>query len=194
MLLHRNDETTARALFEQHQRLAHWFAHRYRRKALERRIPFEDLQQSCWLALWKAAQYYNPDCGFRFSTLMHTLAKQALHVLLRHRDRQCREIAVDPQQAAQMDAGSGSPRLEPDTVERLDAALARLDPRTRRIIRDRFGLGRATLTHRTRARQGCCQTLEELGRRHGLTREGIRLIINKGLRQLQHQLRDQGLD
>ena len=58
-------------------------------------------------------------------------------------------------------------------------ALSSLDPRTRKVIELRFGLN-GKYPH----------TLEEVGKEMGVTRERIRQIEAKGLRQLGHKLKD----
>lgn len=68
--------------------------------------------------------------------------------------------------------------------ERMDKVLATLSPREARILRLRFGLD-----------DNHPNTLEEVGRKFGLTRERIRQIEGKALRRLRHprrarQLRD----
>jgi RNA polymerase primary sigma factor len=55
----------------------------------------------------------------------------------------------------------------------MDKALASLSPREARVLRMRFGLG-----------QERAYTLEEVGQKFGLTRERIRQIESKALRQL----------
>jgi RNA polymerase primary sigma factor len=62
--------------------------------------------------------------------------------------------------------------------ERLDEVLATLTPREARILRLRFGLG-----------QDRPYTLEEVGQKFGLTRERIRQIESKALRQLRQPSR-----
>jgi RNA polymerase primary sigma factor len=57
--------------------------------------------------------------------------------------------------------------------ERLEQVLASLSPREARVLRMRFGLG-----------QERAYTLEEVGQKFGLTRERIRQIESKALRQL----------
>ena len=59
--------------------------------------------------------------------------------------------------------------------ERVEEVLSTLSPREARILRLRFGLG-----------QDRAHTLEEVGRKFGLTRERIRQIEGKALRQLRH--------
>ena len=59
--------------------------------------------------------------------------------------------------------------------EKLDEVLATLSPREARILRMRFGLD-----------GGKAYTLEEVGLKFGLTRERIRQIEGKALRQLRH--------
>jgi RNA polymerase primary sigma factor len=62
--------------------------------------------------------------------------------------------------------------------ERVDEVLATLSPREARILRLRFGLG-----------QERAYTLEEVGRKFGLTRERIRQIEGKALRRLRQPSR-----
>jgi RNA polymerase primary sigma factor len=57
--------------------------------------------------------------------------------------------------------------------ERMEQALAALSPREARVLRMRFGLG-----------QERAYTLEEVGQKFGLTRERIRQIESRALRQL----------
>jgi len=59
--------------------------------------------------------------------------------------------------------------------EQIDEVLATLSPREARILRMRFGLD-----------SGRAYTLEEVGLKFGLTRERIRQIEGKALRQLRH--------
>ena len=59
--------------------------------------------------------------------------------------------------------------------EKIDEVLATLTPREARILRMRFGLD-----------GGRAYTLEEVGLKFGLTRERIRQIEGKALRQLRH--------
>jgi RNA polymerase primary sigma factor len=57
----------------------------------------------------------------------------------------------------------------------VDQALSRLTPRQARILRLRFGL-----------QNGQPHTLEEIGRKYGLTRERIRQIEKEALHRLRH--------
>jgi RNA polymerase primary sigma factor len=62
--------------------------------------------------------------------------------------------------------------------EKIEEVLATLPPREARILRLRFGLD-----------NGHVYTLEEVGRKFGLTRERIRQIESKALRRLRHPRR-----
>jgi RNA polymerase primary sigma factor len=62
--------------------------------------------------------------------------------------------------------------------ERVEKVLGTLSPREARILRLRFGL-----------ENGHPYTLEEVGRKFGLTRERIRQIEGKALRRLRHPCR-----
>jgi RNA polymerase primary sigma factor len=66
--------------------------------------------------------------------------------------------------------------------ERVNEVLSTLTPREARIIRLRFGL-----------EQGRPHTLEEVGKKFGLTRERIRQIEGKALRRLRHPSRSRRL-
>ncbi len=59
--------------------------------------------------------------------------------------------------------------------DKIDEVLTTLSPREARILRLRFGL-----------KDGRIYTLEEVGKKFGLTRERIRQIESKALRQLRH--------
>jgi RNA polymerase primary sigma factor len=78
------------------------------------------------------------------------------------------EITPSPSQAA----------YEIMLRERVEQVLSTLSPREARIIRLRFGL-----------ENGHPYTLEEVGRKFGLTRERIRQIEGKALRRLRHPCR-----
>ncbi len=58
----------------------------------------------------------------------------------------------------------------------IDTLLAGLDPRSRQVIRLRFGLD-----------DGCTRTLEEIGQHFGVTRERIRQIEQKALSKLRRR-------
>jgi RNA polymerase primary sigma factor len=64
----------------------------------------------------------------------------------------------------------------------VEAALDTLIPRERRVLQLRFGLI-----------DGHERTLEEVGRRFGVTRERIRQIEAKAMRKLRHPSRSQKL-
>jgi RNA polymerase primary sigma factor len=62
--------------------------------------------------------------------------------------------------------------------EKLEEILSTLTPREARVLRLRFGLD-----------DGRIYTLEEVGKKFGLTRERIRQIEGRALRQLRHPTR-----
>jgi RNA polymerase primary sigma factor len=66
--------------------------------------------------------------------------------------------------------------------ERVSEVLATLSPREARVLKLRFGLG-----------EDRPYTLEEVGRKFGLTRERIRQIEGKALRRLRHPRRSRRL-
>jgi RNA polymerase primary sigma factor len=66
--------------------------------------------------------------------------------------------------------------------DKLEEVLTTLTPREVRILRMRFGL-----------QNGRSYTLEEVGRKFGLTRERIRQIEGQALRRLRHPSRSRDL-
>jgi RNA polymerase primary sigma factor len=62
--------------------------------------------------------------------------------------------------------------------DKLEEILSTLSPREARVLRLRFGLD-----------DGTSYTLEEVGQKFGLTRERIRQIEGRALRQLRHPKR-----
>jgi len=64
----------------------------------------------------------------------------------------------------------------------VEEVLATLDPREARVLQMRFGL-----------KDGQTHTLEEVGRRFGVTRERVRQIEAKALRKLRHPSRSRRL-
>ena len=64
----------------------------------------------------------------------------------------------------------------------MEGALDTLSPRERRVLQLRFGLV-----------DGHQRTLEEVGKRFGVTRERIRQLEAKALRKLRHPSRSQKL-
>jgi RNA polymerase primary sigma factor len=66
--------------------------------------------------------------------------------------------------------------------ERIERVLSTLSEREAKILRLRFGL-----------QNGRCYTLEEVGKKFGLTRERIRQIEGKALRRLRHPCRSRQL-
>jgi hypothetical protein len=67
--------------------------------------------------------------------------------------------------------------------DRIDWLLGELEPRSADILRRRFGIGGA-----------CAETLEEIGDRYSVTRERIRQIESKSLRQIRHRIRRAHID
>ena len=86
------------------------------------------------------------------------------------------DVVEDPHQSPEEEATDRS------LGENMEAVLSCLDVRQADVLRQYFGLGGRDKS-----------TLEEIGRRYGLTRERIRQIKNEALRRLRHPSRSRRL-
>ncbi len=93
-------------------------------------------------------------------------------------DSELGDLIADAQAASPLDAASGA-MLQVEVSDILDT----LSARERRIVQLRFGL-----------LDGNQLTLEEVGKRLGITRERVRQIEAKALRKLRHHSRSKRLD
>jgi RNA polymerase sigma factor (sigma-70 family) len=91
-------------------------------------------------------------------------------------DRPLETVVADEEAEPQEQA------MQTDLRERLEVAIEQLPPREAEIIRHRFGL-----------QDDQAQTLEEIGERFGVSRERIRQLENRALRQLREVCSAQGL-
>ena len=182
------DEDARRRLSEANLRLVVSVAKRYAGRGL----PFLDLIQEGNLGLMKAAEKFEPDRGFKFSTYATWWIRQSITRAIADQGRTIRipvhlvesinrvkktagellrRTGREPtaeEIAAQLD-------MEPARVRELMNVLKSLTPREERVIALRFGL-----------EDGRARTLEELGREFNVTRERVRQIEAKALRKLRH--------
>ncbi len=136
----------------------------------------EDLWSAGLLGLTRAAQHYNPERGFKFSTYGFYCARREILNELRTRNRWRRETcSTDLSDPGNMVEAVAAAPEENDPGRDLAADLARaieeadLTTNERTAIRARFFQGK---------------TLEEVGEELGVSRERARQIQNRGLAML----------
>lgn len=68
---------------EDHIKLSHMLANRYKNSAERLNVDYDDLQQTALIGIWKAAEKFNPSKGAKFSTFASSVAINDMKMLMR---------------------------------------------------------------------------------------------------------------
>lgn len=148
------------------------------------RVPWRarrDLRQAALYALCYAAARFDPSMGFEFSTYAHHCVWGKLCLFVKDMTKNAgRTVSLDREyDDANLHDILGEEDESGDELGRRESAtlahglLACLDPRKREVIERRYGMnGRKT------------QTLQEIGKAFGVTRERIRQLEIQALEKL----------
>jgi RNA polymerase sigma factor (sigma-70 family) len=140
--------------------------------------PIDDLVSEASLSLIRCVESFDTRRGTRFSTYA-TRALMNFFARLRRQDHRRRQRAILGDDRVSVtwreDRSIGSDKLiRAEECRRLKEQLARLSARERALVTDRFGL---TGDHRP-------LTFRELGDRHGLSKERVRVITSEAIARL----------
>jgi RNA polymerase sigma factor (sigma-70 family) len=144
----------------------------------------DELVSEASVPLIRCVESFDPARGTRFSTYA-TRALRNFFGKLRRRDVRLRShLAMSGSlirvPAARGESGTFERLIRAEDLKRLRGRLARLPRRERTLVAERFGL---TGDHQPR-------TFRELGVRHGLSKERVRVITSEAISRLQQSLDD----
>jgi RNA polymerase primary sigma factor len=150
---------------------------------------FEDLFSDGVVSLVQAAEKFDIERGFRFSTYATRAIRRNLYRIVTNRRKDRTRFstgALDGQtEPEETDRGSTISEARWDDLQsRLRTLLASLDPRERQIVRARFGL------ESTRD----VQTLQSLAKKMGICKERVRQLEKRALDKLRQMASDVRLE
>jgi RNA polymerase sigma factor (sigma-70 family) len=144
--------------------------------------PVEDLVSEATLPLIRCVESFDSRRGTRFSTYA-TRALTNWFARIRRQDFRRRSRFAQGEYWREVPAAEGrataSDRLiRAEALARLGDGLARLTPRERVLVAERFGL----------TGDRCPRTFRELGARHGLSKERVRVLTCEAISRLRQSL------
>jgi RNA polymerase sigma factor (sigma-70 family) len=138
----------------------------------------EDLVSDATLPLIRCVESFDARRGTRFSTYA-TRALTNLFARIRRQDSRRRSRIAQGEDWRHVPAAEGRTTaadrlIRAEAHDRLRDCLARLSPRERSLVAERFGL----------TGDRCPRTFRELGARHGLSKERMRVITFEAISRL----------
>jgi RNA polymerase primary sigma factor len=190
----REYERAKGALARDHSRLVVSVAQRYR----DRGISIESLIQAGETGLMRAADKYQYQPGYRFSTCATWYIRRAIVSAITDQARAMADqarascIPIPTPEKVQHDAERGSRSVDDPSV--CDAVESPISAATREMLKQKIDQVLKTLTYREREiiklryglADGYTYTFEEVGRIFKVSRDQVRQIEAKAMRRLQH--------
>ena len=148
------------------------------RKHVTRQFTFDELLSEGLTALVQAAEKFDYDRGFRFSTYAFRVVSRSLFRFMQTRKRDSSRFYTSAEETVLDRAGESSSSLEDSAKtgmrKRLHTMLKRLDRRERFILRCRYALGGHRKAH----------TLQFIALKLGISKERVRQIEKRAIGKL----------
>ncbi len=157
------------------------------RRHVGRSADFLEIVSDGNMSLMRAVEKFDYTRGYKFSTYATWAIMRNYARTIPESQYQAARFATGSEEHLEAIADTSEPPRDPVEAEglrsSLDRGLAELTEREREIVRRHFGLNA----------EGQSETLDQIGKCYGLTKERIRQIERKAIQRLREVLTEQGL-